>query len=381
PSPTMIVLRFVIAMISTLGFVWLIIELVGWIFGWKLLANTGLLGGIVVGLMCAFASAVYVLIYLYKQTVELQAYMLEGMPIEELPEEQQNKLTFRPRRGKPLTENLLEDLQEAYQMERWEEVIKIGSVLSQPLWVTGKYGLRVELGRLIESAAAYSHNPRQQARALIDDLGWTLFVLGEVDEAKKNIWHGIKLAEECNDFYLAHKGYRHLCGIAMESNDLDKAIAHLTKAQEYVQRIEEGASKLDVAAGLHVATALLRIKQHNWEDALREIEAAQTMYRKLDDKDHEVSLYHLQGDVLFEIGRVSAAKDVYRRGLSGCKRESQKDGILKNYIGIATVAMLESDVVEASKAYLRAAETARELGRETLARELEATALKRPRLI
>ena len=141
-------LKFVIAVGSSLGFVWLIIGLVNWIFDWKPLANTGLLGGIVVVSVCTLASSVFVLIHLYKHTVKLQARMPELVPVEELPEDRQ------------LTDTLTADLQAAYREEKWEEVLKIGSVLSRPLWVTGKYRLRVEIGKLVEAAAAYSHHHR-----------------------------------------------------------------------------------------------------------------------------------------------------------------------------------------------------------------------------
>lgn len=70
-----------------------------------------------------------------------------------------------------LSTTLLEDLGVAFGSEAWEEVLKIGSVLSRPLWVLGKYRLRIEVGRLVEAAAARSGHTVAQATALIDDLG------------------------------------------------------------------------------------------------------------------------------------------------------------------------------------------------------------------
>jgi len=177
-----------------LALVWLLLEVGGWVLGWRLLANTGLLGAILVVSVCALGSSIYVLSHLYRQIGQLEAHASGTAMAEEPPKDVQ------------LTETLIADLQTAYEEERWEEVIKIGSVLSRPLWVTGKYRLRVELGRLVEAAAAYSHRPGQQASALIDDLGWTQFVLGEVDEAKTRIDHGIRLAELSGNFHLACKG-------------------------------------------------------------------------------------------------------------------------------------------------------------------------------
>lgn len=74
------------------------------------------------------------------------------------------------------------------------------------------------------------------------------------------------------------------------------------------------------------------------------------------------------------MGRLSAAKDTYREGLSASKQESRKDGILQNNLGIARIALQEGDLEEAKRVYAEAAKIAHELGRDTFAKELEAKA-------
>ena len=215
-----LLIRFILSMVSCLTFLWLILSLGEWLLKWKLLDNSGAQGVILVVLTCALISILYTFIYYYKFSIDNQRKIIESIAISDF---EQNK---------QLNETIIANLHIAFQEERWEEVIKIGSVLSRPLWVTGKYKLRVEVGKLVEAAASYNDRPHQQASALIDDLGWTKFVLGDVGAGKKYISHGISIAEKCSDSYMAHKGYRHLSAISMEEDNLEKARKYLQKSSE-----------------------------------------------------------------------------------------------------------------------------------------------------
>lgn len=356
-----LLLRFTVSMGSTIGFIWLVLSIGGWIFGWQLLAHTGFLGASLVVVLCAFLSILYVFVYLF---VELQ----------KSPSFYERKENVDEKGDKQLTDTLMADLEAAYHEGRWEEVLKIGGVLSRPLWVTGKYKLRVRLGKLVEAAAAYSDRPIQQATALIDDLGWTKFALGEVEEAKRNILHGIGIANEAGSKYLAYKGYRHLSGIALENGSLNEAIEFHNRAEEFANQLLDGVAKQEALAGLQHNKALIEMKRRNWVDALREFQVAQKLYRDAGDNERYVKQYPLMGEVLYEMGRFGEAKDVFREGLSASRQESRKDGILQNNLGIAKIALHEGDIEEARRAYKEGAKIAHELGREALARELETKA-------
>lgn len=351
--------RFFVTLIPTLTIIWLFIEFVSqYIFKKQLLEGTGFLGFLVVLLICFSVSLFNVVIFLYKEL---------WMQCETISQDQ---LEFQ-QEDKPLTNTLVSDLESAYDDENWEEVLKIGSVLSRPLWTTGKYKLRVKLGKLVEAAAAYREYPKEQASALIDDLGWTNVALGNINEAKTNILHGIDIAEANKEYYLAHKGYRHLSGISMNVDNLTDAETYLLKAKELSEKIEDQEIKDEVIAGLSVNKGILYMKRLSWEEALQWFETAQKMYRRIRDRDREVKLYHFKGDVLFGMNRFELAKDMYRRGLSASKKESRKDGILNNNLGIAKIALMEDDDQEAKKAYSEAAKVALELGLEDKAKELE----------
>lgn len=357
-------IRFAVSMGSSIAFIWLILGIGDWIFDWKLLAHTGIFGALVVVLLCAFASAIYVLVYLYQ---ELQKSALDKGQTDSTDERGDNQLT----------DTLMADLEAAYRDRKWDEVIKIGGVLSRPLWVTGKYRLRVKLGKLVEAASAYSHRTKEQASALIDDLGWTKFVLGEVDEAKSNVLHGIKIAEESNNLYLTYKGHRHLSEIAVEAGSLSEASTHYEMALKYAQQLPDGTLKQEAIAGLQLNKARMEIKRGNWEEALRELDAAEQLYQILGDNERRVKLYSFKGEVLYQMGQLKSAKDTYREGLSASKQESRKDSVLQNLLGVAKIALQEGDAEEARRAYEESAGIAHELGLEALAKELEtkATAL------
>jgi tetratricopeptide (TPR) repeat protein len=353
------VIQFCLALASILGFFWVTIQLIQWLFKREPLHGTGLLGTLVLVSIGALLASFFVIFNLFRDTYRSRYVSMHGG-------------------DQQLTDTIMDDLRRAYNQQNWEEVLKIGTVLSRPFWITGKYKLRVELGKLVEAAAAYQHNYYQQASALIDDLGWTRFVLGETDQARLHISHGISLAEKVGNAYLVYKGNRHLSGIALSLGSMTDAEHYHVKAKDAALQIAESAVKQEALAGLHVNEALLHIERKNWPTALEEIAIAEGMYEGLRDEDRIVKLYQFKGGVLFELGRIKEAKDVYRQGLTASKKESRKDGILMNNLGLARVALREGDEHEAKRAYSEAAAVCHELGRESLAKELEKHSMQLP---
>ena len=351
-----VIKRFVITFSSVGGAIWTAIQVYEFFLGTRPFAATGVGGIMLLAVGSAFVASLNVSIFLYRRLKGLH----EKSGADENPDEQSSD---------EVEGALISELKSAYQDENWSEVIKIGSVLSRPLWVTGKYNLRVKIGKLVESAAAFSGDTKSQASALIDDLGWTNHVLGNSTDARRNILHGIRLAQESGEYYLAYKGYRHLSGMALKNENFEEATKYLERAREFARRIEDSGKREEVEAGLYVNEALIEMRRHNWAKALELLKTAQDIYRRAGDKDRETKLYHLIGDALFGMGELENAKDVYRKGLSVSKQASRKDGVLHNNLGIAKVAMVKDEYAEARQAYLEAAEVARELGLNEQAEE------------
>ena len=78
------------------------------------------------------------------------------------------------------------------------------------------------------------------------------------------------------------------------------------------------------------------------------------------------------------MGKVPEAKDVYREGLAVTKQLSRVDGILKNQVGLAKVAMIEGNEQVAKQTFEKAAEVAKLLLRLDLAEEYEAYSKRLP---
>lgn len=114
--------------------------------------------------------------------------------------------------------DILKLLKEEQMQRKWIEIIRLGYPLSRPLWLSARYNLRIEIGEYIKEAA--SSLPEQNIKignetlpvskiyvsVLIDDLGWTNYVIEQTDVAISNIKVGILMAEEKNYIDLEIKG-------------------------------------------------------------------------------------------------------------------------------------------------------------------------------
>ena len=295
--------RFVITFVSLGGATWTGIEAYGYFFGTKPLAGTGVVGVVLVVVGSAFVASMNVIFYLYKRLKNRSAASLqkpnrgENMLLSQVkPQRLDTRQSINSSKvpvNAPLKNALISEIKIAHQRKRWEDVIRFGNILSRPLWVTGEYNLRVEIGKLVADAAAHSGRIKEQAFALIDDLGWTNHVLGNSGEAKRNIQHGIRLAQENDEYFLVQKGYRHLSGIAIDEGNLEEARVYLEKAKEFAMRINDVYKRKEAIAGLHVNEALIEVQRRNWEKALDQFRRAQDIYRDIGDRARERKVYHL----------------------------------------------------------------------------------------
>jgi tetratricopeptide (TPR) repeat protein len=339
-------LRFFLTLGSSVATIYLIVSIVEWLSGWRILASTGLIGIAFFIMLCGFVSITSVLVAImtgYRQVIS------------------ENK-----RDVKNLDNALIVEIEKAYNEKKWEEVIKIGSVLSRPLWITGKYHLRIQLGKFIENAAGYLNNPSVQASALIDDLGWTKYTLGEINEAQENIEHGIQIAIKSQEPFLAYKGFRHLSSIAVDLGHLMEAEKYLEEVKAFAYQLPEGNIKQEAIGGIHFTVGLLERKRKNWAKALVEYTIADEIYRALRDNERIAKVYQYKGEALFELGRFSESKDVYLEGYSVAQKESRKDSILQNLLGLSNISIKIGDITETRRILQECTIIAKELDRVDL---------------
>lgn len=278
-------------------------------------------------------------------------------------------LLLRGRERRPLVlveaatmDALTSEIDQAYQQRQWDVVLRFGRVIMRPLWIAGRYKTLKRVGAMIEDAAAQRGQPRDQAIALMDALGWTLYKLGETDAALSNIRHAISVASDPAQPDLLSKAYRHLSGIAMDQGNLGEAREHLQKSADYATSIPDEHEKKLAQAGLELAYGLLLGRDDKFDDALTRLKAAQAAYKGLGDEDRNVKMYQYIAQVQRRKGSHTEALDTYRRGLEAALVLQRKDAIAENALGAAELYHSAGEKTRAGEAYLTAAQAFGTLG-------------------
>jgi len=257
--------------------------------------------------------------------IAAKLFLEKCLNIEHLP---QNPRAVRATRSIDL--DILGQLQRAYDLQRWEEVCRIGSVLSRPLWLSGHYEIRLKVGKMVESAAAYCDHKTTRARSMIDDLGWTSYKLDEAEAAGKWIEDGIRLAKEIKDYYSVAKGYRHLASITRRQGDVDAAQAYLNKAKRYISRIVSEQEKSELSNSILLSEGRLLLKRGQLQDSIVLLKQALDSYRSAEDKEREIKVYAILGKAEEGLDRVSKARVHYEEGRLMAMKFGRFDEVANN---------------------------------------------------
>lgn len=125
-------------------------------------------------------------------------------------------------------------IEDAYKNQNWHTVYTFGDPLSTPLWIMSKLSLRIKVAEKVKDAiiklkdkglseindSKFDANEKL-AKLYIDDLGYTNYILGNLEESKRSISTGLEsYAEQISSIdkklIIKLKGHRHL--LAMCSN-------------------------------------------------------------------------------------------------------------------------------------------------------------------
>lgn len=236
-----------------------------------------------------------------------------------------------------LGSNIASELMEAYKAERWEQTVLIGSFLSRPLWLSGRYELRAHLGAIIEDAAAKSNKKGPRAAALIDDLGWTSFALNDEPSAIKYITDGLNLAKDVQDYYLIAKGHRHLASISRRKGDFAEAQRQLERAKKACGKIKNPVGQEEMATALLASEAKLLMSTTAYKEAEELLLLAKKHYESNNDIGRSVKIYVLLGDLAKERGRIEDAEKFYQYGYDASVNLGRKDETFNNSKGLAAL--------------------------------------------
>lgn len=256
-------------------------------------------------------------------------------------------------------DSLINILENAYNTKHWNEVVKIGRPLSESLWYTGKYDLRVKIGEMIASAAGLCEEYEIQAETLLDDLGWTRIRLNEIELGRKSIEHGLKVAEDHSLPYLIAKGYRHLADIHLaeacnfwtlrymnwgnqhlpkvitKTNEINECFDFYKKAIAILPSISNMKKRTEMEGNLKYTLSKYYLINRDFEKALDAATDAQSLYNSLADNDREVKLFNLRGKIYMEMGRTSDAEAAYQEGLRKATVISNNAHMVSNSISLA----------------------------------------------
>src|SRR6185369_16144751 len=152
-QPSSALIRLLVSTLSrtlgATGALWLLLQIISYFIPGNPLSVyrwVGLVFFLITGLVCGLVWDLIVTHLRYmKAHVALQETERLKATLNTLSTENSDRLA---------ADSLLTMLREAHSRNAWREVILVGRPLSRPLWLTGHYQLRIEIGKLVESAAA-----------------------------------------------------------------------------------------------------------------------------------------------------------------------------------------------------------------------------------
>jgi tetratricopeptide (TPR) repeat protein len=246
-----------------------------------------------------------------------------------------------------LVNDLIHSLKKALDSKHYHEVIRIGSALSKPFFLSGNYKVRLNIGHLVEEAAAAINDEERQAIELIDSIGWMYVELGNLDEGEKHIKHGLQLAKERKNYFYVSKAYRHLGAICRRRKNYESAEIYYLQSLEEAEKITEGSKKIEAIAGTNYAQTLLYFHRGNFIKAEEIIELAIKKFEEIKYYEKVNMSLITKADILFAIEKIPEAKDLYRKVMHLSETSSQRLQMVSSYIGLAKVYIKENDWIKA----------------------------------
>ena len=316
--------------------------------------------GVVFGLVALVVGAVY---YLLRQGKVAPGLQVAGEAADGTQE---------------ISGRLICEVRDLYSGEQYMDTVRFGVRISRVLWLSGRYNERIAIGKLIEDSAARLEMPEEQVQALVDDIGWTCFLAGDVDLAKSNIAHGIALAAKNRLFYWAAKGERHLAGISdRHDGDLEEATKHIKEARKFAESLPEGEQRQETFGGLSYAMAELNLSLGHSDQALECcIEAKRIYEAAAHERDRAVKIHSQMGRIYLARGDTRQSRDHFRRGLECSKQISRPDEQATNLLGLGQVYLQEQNYSLAASCLEEAEGIFKEIGMRAQARICDDTRRK-----
>jgi hypothetical protein len=255
--------------------------------------------------------------------------------------------------------NILKIISKDLKDKRFKSVVRLAYPLSRPLWVAGKYDLRIKIGRqillalnsLMEDTVLIDEKKisveELKAKVLMDDLGWTIFRINPNSyECIANIERGIIIAKKEQLFSLAIKGHRHLIGIYSELKNDEKIKENIEEAKticsnENYKRKTSVKERESVLMGLDYALLKISIEEYQnqnlrdrtiLDDFIKKIEIFSNYYKTEEDWERYAKTFYVHAEILILYDSPSTdieAESVLLEGLNVCDAQARIDGFIR----------------------------------------------------
>lgn len=222
----------------------------------------------------------------------------------------------------------------------WNEVVILAYPLSRSLWLSGRYSLRIKIGEILKRALDHISAPIYigdrcynrnflYASILIDDLGWTKYMMAQLEAAIKNIEDGIEMAVKSKNFDIAIKGYRHLAGIYVRENKFDSLEDVSKKLVDLAPCIASYDNKLEIEANTKYTFAEIYLHKKDFQNAIKYCKEVQETYTNLQDNARCVKTMDLFGRIYMEMGDHKSALNTFSAGMEIALQSGRKERYLR----------------------------------------------------
>lgn len=240
----------------------------------------------------------------------------------------------------PNSFDIVKALKRELRNKNWNEVVILAYPLSRPLWLSGRYSLRIKIGEIVKSALNHISDSiyigdrcynREFifASILIDDLGWTKYMVGQMEAAVKNIEDGIDIAVKGENYDIAIKGYRHLAGIYVRENKFDSLEEVSKKLVELAPYISSYDNKVEIEANTKYTYAEIYLHKKDFQNAIKCCKEVQETYKNLHDDARCVKTMDLFGRIYMEMEDNRTAINKFSEGMEMALQSGRKERFLR----------------------------------------------------
>lgn len=242
-----------------------------------------------------------------------------------------------------LADELISSLKAALNSKKYLEVIRIGTALSKPFFVSGNYKAKLNIGLLVEEAAASINDEQIQMVELIDSIGWMYVELGDLERGEKNIRHGMQYAiRNDNQFYVS-KSNRHLGAILRRKEDYQNAEWYYELSLEDAEKIKDDNKKAEAIAGTNYAQALLYFHTKQFQKALEFIDFSIGKFESINYHEKIIMAKTTKAQIFFALDKVSDSKDLFRTSLAEAEKRTLRLEMTRCFIGLTKIFVKEKD--------------------------------------